>query len=220
MSAAMIKPEEAPAPDPCLNYAGPDGGTCENCGVEGARHAFRELRPSEAVALAAAVRARHRAAVEAARPAQVQRAVAARHRRPYDGPVPARLGSGRDLAAQAVGMSSGTLHRAAAVVAAAAQDPERFGDLLRTMDETGRIGETYRELRRRMAPEPGARHPIHSRTHRTDLSKIVERAIFALEGICVAFRGVDPADLGRRPDWAAALYSHTAEIRAFAKKVR
>ncbi len=57
----------------------------------------------------------------------------------------------RDVIAQAVGMSGRTYEKAKAVVEAANQEPERFGDLKEQMNATGKVDPAYRELKRRLA---------------------------------------------------------------------
>ena len=53
----------------------------------------------------------------------------------------------------AVGVSRPTLAKAKAIVEAAEQEPERFGDLVAQMDETGKIDRAYRDLRERQRRE-------------------------------------------------------------------
>jgi ParB family chromosome partitioning protein len=55
-------------------------------------------------------------------------------------------GQVRDRVGKAVGLSGSSYHRAKAVVEAAEQDPEKYGDLAEQMDRTGKVEPAYREL--------------------------------------------------------------------------
>ena len=54
----------------------------------------------------------------------------------------------RDRVATAVGMRAKTYEKAKAVVAAAQEDPERFGPLVEEMDDTGKVDRAYSKVRR------------------------------------------------------------------------
>ena len=54
----------------------------------------------------------------------------------------------RDKLGKFVGMSGRTLEKATQVVVAAQQDPEKYGRLLKKMDEKGKVDGAFRELRR------------------------------------------------------------------------
>jgi hypothetical protein len=67
------------------------------------------------------------------------------------------------IAAAALGMSEADYHRARAVVLAAERDPERFGDLLDLMDQTGNVNRAYREILRRQGEGAQEGGPYRSR---------------------------------------------------------
>lgn len=55
----------------------------------------------------------------------------------------------REIVGKAVGWSGPTYQRAKAVVAAAEEDPDRFGDLAEQMDKTGNVAGTFKEVQER-----------------------------------------------------------------------
>jgi ParB family chromosome partitioning protein len=58
-------------------------------------------------------------------------------------------GDTRDIVGAIVGLSGRTLEKAQAVLQAAQQDPQRYGDLPRKMDATGKVSPAYKELMQR-----------------------------------------------------------------------
>ncbi len=66
-------------------------------------------------------------------------------------------GKTRHKVAQAVGMSATTLDQAEEIVAAAEADPERFGELKRQMDASGKVNGVYKRLRAMRAGGGSAR---------------------------------------------------------------
>jgi hypothetical protein len=62
-----------------------------------------------------------------------------------------------EVAAHAVGMGVSKYEQAKKVVAAAAADPEKFGDLPERMDETGNVSGTHRAPAGRPAANPSNR---------------------------------------------------------------
>ena len=60
----------------------------------------------------------------------------------------------RDALAARVGMSGRTLEKAAAVVEAAEQDPEKYGPVKDEMDRTGKVDPAYRKVVDGNEPEP------------------------------------------------------------------
>jgi SAM-dependent methyltransferase len=62
---------------------------------------------------------------------------------PDDGPK----GKSRDIIARCVGVSGVTLEKVEAIVAAAEEDPERFGKFKERMDETGKVNKFFQQLR-------------------------------------------------------------------------
>lgn len=68
-------------------------------------------------------------------------------------PAPEKTGDSRDKVAAAVGVSGRTYDKAKAVVEAAEESPEEFGDLAKSMDETGFVDPAYQEMKRRLLNE-------------------------------------------------------------------
>jgi ParB-like chromosome segregation protein Spo0J len=72
------------------------------------------------------------------------------HRRDVDNVhTPERAAPTRDRVGQAVGTSGRRYERAKAVVLAAQQDPERYGDLVEEMDATGKVNRVHTILQQR-----------------------------------------------------------------------
>ena len=63
------------------------------------------------------------------------------------GKVSTPSGKARDKVAAVAGMSGRTLEKAEAIVDAAEAEPERFGKLLKQMDDTGRVNGVFRRLK-------------------------------------------------------------------------
>jgi ParB family chromosome partitioning protein len=59
-----------------------------------------------------------------------------------------KKGTTREIVAEAVGLSWPTYQKAAEIVAAAEQDPEKFGDILKKMDETENISAAYNQMKK------------------------------------------------------------------------
>jgi N6-adenosine-specific RNA methylase IME4/ParB-like chromosome segregation protein Spo0J len=122
----------------------------------------KDLTPTEAVAIAQALedrereKARQRQEASRAKPGAK---VGADHGPSLEGggkfPPPSanrEAGKTRNKVAATVGMSGKTYEKARAVVRAAAEQPDLFGDLPEQMDETGKVDAAYRELRERTTP--------------------------------------------------------------------
>jgi len=62
---------------------------------------------------------------------------------PHDG----LKGKSRDIIARCVGVSGVTLEKVEAIVAAAEEDPERFGKFKERMDDTGKVNKFFQQLR-------------------------------------------------------------------------
>lgn len=177
----------------------------------------KDFTPTEAVAIKRLIQAQHALLVEEVRIANIARARAmARGAESADSTPSAEVGKTRDLVARAVGMGHEKLARAEAIVSAAEADPERFGDLPAKMDETGNVSGTYREMERRKADQPTAhpaeskpkpRHAIHGRAHHQRVDDEMQRAVVALEGICIALKDLDvkKLDPARVPGWSMSL---------------
>ena len=96
----------------------------------------KDFAPSEAVALGTALEKEERRAAKARKHTRGSRG----------GKLPPP--KTRDRVAAAVGMRAKTYEKAKAVVAAAQEDPERFGPLVKEMDESGRVDRAYSRMRR------------------------------------------------------------------------
>lgn len=66
----------------------------------------------------------------------------------------------RDLAAKRSGLGSGrNYEKAVAVINAAEENPDKFGDLVEKMDKTNRVDGAYRELKKRLDPPAPTKPP-------------------------------------------------------------
>lgn len=97
----------------------------------------------------------------------------------------------RDVIGRAVGMSGTTYQRAKAVVAAAEEDPENFGDLPGQMDTTGNVVGTVREMQsrresRRLIPPTNSRQSQIAAAH----AKRLAEAVATIGGICMGLSTV------------------------------
>lgn len=132
-------------------------------------------------------------------------------------------------AAEAVGLSQSTYYRASKVVEAAEQEPTRFGDLVDTMDRTGKVKTAYDELERRQSgiePTPVAvkhapRHELLRKMHYPKPNRTVERTVHALDGICRAMDDIeaDQLDPKKTQQWAAELKEFSLRIARFSKRI-
>lgn len=144
-----------------------------------------------------------------------------------------KVGPKRTVAANAVGLSETAYHKARAVVAAAEANPEKFGDLPEQMDETGKIEHTYQEMRERSgtppqprptserpAPKP-SRHQVHRMMHYPKRNQEMQRAITALDGICICLEAIptEELDAARTAEWAESLKRSASIINRVARSV-
>lgn len=100
--------------------------------------ARKELTPTEKLALAERIEKQARADAKARQKAGGGI--------PGSGKLPQPVDKSRDIAASNVGMSGRTYEKAKAVVQAAKEDPENFGDLPALMDAKGKIDPAYNKL--------------------------------------------------------------------------
>jgi hypothetical protein len=121
----------------------------------------------------------------------------------------------RDIAAKAVGMGGRSYERAKAVLEAAESDPEKYGDLPASMDETGNVYGTYQELKRRRGGN--GRHPIHRKTRYFKAEKALASAINALDGIVIGLDSVTPEMISKIDRQKAAEFG--SQIITFARKL-
>jgi hypothetical protein len=186
----------------------------------------KSLTPSEAVALGRLIEERERPrAEENRRLARINSAITKR------GPVgpddsarptpPAELVDLRGVAARAVGMGHQKYTQAKAVVAAAEADPERFGDIRATMDETGNVGGAHTELERRRR-SPGVRSAVHYRAPYPKPNEEMRRGLALLDGVRAAFEllEIEKLDPAMREEWAKALRGTSSFLADLARRVR
>lgn len=118
----------------------------------------KDFAPSEAVAVGEALE-------------EMERAGAKQRQREHGGTAPGRnkntggklppvKAKTRDKVAKAVGFSGRTYEKAKAVVKAAEAEPEKFGPLAKTMDQTGNVDKAFRKLNaHRIADAPARKLP-------------------------------------------------------------
>jgi ParB family chromosome partitioning protein len=184
---------------------------------------------TESVALGRLIEKIHKAKIAASRIAMARKGTAVRearrkgvdtsHVKNVAGPEP--LGATDQVVGEAVGMSEKTYYQAKKIVQAAADDPERYGDLPGQMDETGNVNGTYTELERRKSNGASGRHPIHRKTRRPDVGRIVESVVRGLEGLCETLEGVDISGIGRpqATAWGKEIDGSLSTIRKFRKRL-
>lgn len=187
----------------------------------------KDWTPTEAVAIGRLIEDQHRPKIEATRSEMARKGSALRDSRRAGIPMskeqagPPALGSVRSAAAQAVGMSEATYHRAKTVVAAAEAEPEKFGDLPARMDESGNVAGAHRDLENRRKGTNG-RHAIHykKRTPKTD--DMIQRAVNALEGIRAGLEEIKPEEANAKeaPAWAASIEESAGALRKFARRLK
>lgn len=111
-------------------YAERDENTCR-----------KDFAPSEAVAIAADIEPLEREAARERRTANLPGQT--------ENFTTWQKGRALDNVAAAVGMSRPTLVKAREVVQAAEQEPEKYGDLVERMDDTGKVSPVYQEMKER-----------------------------------------------------------------------
>lgn len=104
----------------------------------------KDFTPSEAVAIGGALEQYERERAKERKASGTNQ-----HTKPSGKLPEGSKGDTRDKVAAAVGMSGKTYEKAKAVVAAAEQDPEAFGDLPKLMDDTKKVHQAHVELKRR-----------------------------------------------------------------------
>lgn len=104
-----------------------------------------DLTPSEAVALAEAIRPLEQEAARA-RQASAGPATGKGRKRSGSGKKSEAVGQSRDKVAASVGLSASTLTKAEAVVRAAQRNPREFGAVQDEMDRTGNVTKAYHKV--------------------------------------------------------------------------
>lgn len=125
-----------------------------------------------------------------------------------------------NVAAAAVGMSTPTYYRARAVVEAAEQNAEQFGDIVEKMDATGNVAGAHAELKRRKANQP-SRHAVLRKMPHRDPNKEIQRAITSLDGLVIGIERIDITNLDPAlvDGWIAELKGHTSSINRFIRSI-
>lgn len=188
--------------------------------------ARKSFTPTEAVAIGRLIEEKHRERIAAAVPDKNRRAASVREaRRRGEGDQGTcvsnrHLGATREVTARAVGMGAEKYTQAKAVVAAAEDDPNRYGDLAEQMDATGNVSGAHRELERRRAGK--GRHPVNYKRAHPKIERIVTSSISVLEGICMGFEGIDVSsvDATRGREWATAISKLARELTRFARRLK
>ena len=177
----------------------------------------KDFTPSEAAAIAYMIE-------EKERPKALERLRAGRKNSKALGKTPrGHYKSVEDIAAEAVGMSRQTYHKAKAVVSAAESNPEKFGDLAEQMDATGNVSAAHREMERRKGTANGTkvRHPVHRKTRYPKPNREMERALPALDGICDCLEALKPEELdtSKRNSWAKGLKKIVSRLNNIARRI-
>lgn len=157
----------------------------------------------------------------------LSRGVAGKEPEPAQRPAQSLLARG----VAASGLSQTTYVRAKKVVATAQADPERYGDLLKYMEDTSPFS-AYEELRRRAKKNAldsvgmrtdgvVKRHPMFRKTKHARPNVEIERAIHAMDGVCLSLEMIDVGALDpqRRKAWSEALRNIAFSVSVFAGKV-
>lgn len=189
----------------------------------------KDFTPSEAVEIGGLIEDQHRAKVAAQ--SHEQRVFAAKssvakrtgNAMPIRNPACSPLGAAMNVAAKAVGMGREKYLQAKTIVQAAKTEPEQFGDLQHTMDETGNVFAAHQELQRRQGAATRGRkprHPVHKKMHYPKPNRTVERATWALAGICDSLEAVDEKELDPEKigAWVDSLKKSAAHINRITKR--
>lgn len=188
----------------------------------------KDFTPTEAVAIGRVIEDRERPAAEASRRAGQRRGAA----RPADADVVGDSPTSgphqvRRIAADAVGMSEFTYHRAKAVVIAAEEDPERFGDLPERMDETGNISGTHRELARRqiLTADNVRALPVQGTGRKPPSKPALALVTNAVIGVTVAAEHLARVDIDALPadhfeEWDRSLTAAAKSLRKFQAQLK
>lgn len=138
-----------------------------------------DMTPSEKVALGQELEKLERPAAEERSRSNLKRG----SETPEKETLPVGKGGVRERIGDALGISGPTYQRAKAVVQAAEEDPEKFGDLKDKMDETGKVSGVHDELQARRRsqniprPRNNGRERVGSRTVKQAVSSLKAAAI-------------------------------------------
>jgi len=140
------------------------------------------FRPSEAIALGRKIEKLER---PAARERQVQ-PLKRGTLKPRCGNLPQRepAPKTRQVVAEAVGMKETSYRKAAAVVAAAEREPEKFAPVVERMDATGNVDRAYREIKQAEEPPVPANDPGKDEEKDELLSRLRNCSVATLRRFC------------------------------------
>lgn len=185
----------------------------------------KDFTPSEAVSIGALVEAAHREKI-----AQQQHALSVRAGKLRHGITPtlnqSPAGNTAKAAAKAVGIGVTKYRQARAVISAAEADPKKFGDLATKMDETGSVNAAHQELMERQGKPKWAnrsrlstRNPIQRRMRYLQPNREIEKAVFALTGICEVLETLDikALDKAHTGKWGKSLKKSASIIHRIAR---
>lgn len=117
-----------------------------------------------------------------------------------------------------LGMGVTKYYQAKAVVAAAKEDPEQFGDLPQQMDETGNVSGAHTEMKRRKNGE--GRHPVFKKMKYLDGNEQIQKSVWALEGICNTLQSSQgPFDQEKIEEWSKSLRKSASIISQTARRI-
>jgi ParB family chromosome partitioning protein len=130
-----------------------------------------DLRPSEMAALGMRLEKIEKRK-DAERLPEVRRKAGLKRQGQLDGESPSSSkGPVRDRVGSVLGVSGSVYEKAKQVVEAAERDPEVYGDLVETMDDTGNVGGTHREMKERKA----GKAPTQKRPRASSVAHHVKR---------------------------------------------
>ena len=181
----------------------------------------KDFTPTEAVEIGQLIETQHKLLVKAAQRRAAEITTAKRNGVASGNLPPAIVpGDTRDVVGRAVGMSGSQYDRAKAVVAAAEADPETFGDLPLKMDETRNVSGVHHEMQARKNGKK-LRHVALRKLHYQKPNREMQRAVDALEGICIVLKGlpVKQLETGKTKGWATALKKTASIITRVAREV-
>ena len=129
-----------------------------------------------------------------------------------------------------LGTSRPTYVRAKSIVAAAEEDPEKFGDLVEKLDQGAKVTPIYDEMQKRrgvVKPEPKpkpepARSEWHHKKRHIDSGRIVRETVLALDGLCAGLQYIDYStlDVEERLTWLESLSVSMPTLNKFHRSLK
>lgn len=193
-----------------------------------------EMKLSKRIAIGLEIEAAHKVKCASAKHELVLYSVqvreAKRHGLPKPKNMPPRYGESLGTAAKAIGMTRMAYYCAKKVVLAAQADHQKFGDLLEQMDSGALpIVTAYRYLCKRQGIKASAhghgervlRHPIIAGTHHPKPNREMQRAIWSLQGLCIALERIkiEHLDATKLEEWEKDLRSVASVLRKTARRL-